>query len=60
MLTLGTVDEVRAYCRRLLTEIGPAGFIMGMGCAIPPDAKFENAKAMVDSVHHAPWREHRS
>jgi hypothetical protein len=50
LLTLGTVDEVRRYCDRLLTEVGPDGFIMAMGCAIPPDAKFENVKAMVDSV----------
>jgi len=50
LLTLGTVDEVRAYCDRLLTEVGPDGFIMAQGCAIPPDAKFENVKAMVESV----------
>ena len=50
MLSLGTVDEVKAYCRRLITEVGPDGFIMAMGCALPPDAKFENVKAMVDSV----------
>jgi hypothetical protein len=51
LLTLGSVDEVRAYCDRLLDEVGPDGFIMAMGCALPPDAKFENVKAMVDSVH---------
>ena len=50
LLTLGTADEVRAYCRRLLTEVGPDGYILALGCAIPPDAKFENVKAMVDSV----------
>lgn len=50
LLTLGTVDEVRAYCDRLLTEVGPDGFIMAQGCAIPPDAKLENVQAMVDSV----------
>jgi len=50
MLSLGTVDDVKAYCKRLLTEVGPDGFIMAMGCALPPDAKFENVKAMVDSV----------
>lgn len=50
LLTLGTVDEVKAYCHRLLSEVGPDGYIMAMGCAIPPDAKFENVKAMVDSV----------
>jgi uroporphyrinogen-III decarboxylase len=50
LLTLGTVDEVRAYCHRLLTEVGPDGFILAMGCAVPPDAKFENVKALVDSA----------
>ena len=50
LLTLGSVKDVQAYCERLLTEVGPDGFIMAMGCAIPPDAKFENVKAMVDSV----------
>jgi len=50
MLTLGTTDDVKAYCDRLLTEVGPDGFIMAMGCALPPNAKFENVKAMVDSV----------
>jgi hypothetical protein len=50
LLTLGTVDQVRAYCRRLLSEVGPSGYIMAQGCAVPPDAKFENVKALVDSV----------
>jgi uroporphyrinogen-III decarboxylase len=50
MCILGTVKEVEAYCARLLDEVGPHGYIMAMGCAIPPDAKFENVKAMVDSV----------
>ena len=50
MLTLGTVKQVQAYCDRLLTEVGPDGFIMAMGCALPPDAKFDNVKALVDSV----------
>ena len=50
LLTLGTTDEVKAYCHRLLTEVGPDGFILAMGCAVPPDAKFANVKALVDSV----------
>ena len=39
-----------ATALRYRDEVGPDGFIMAMGCAIPPDAKFENVKAMVDSV----------
>ena len=50
LLTLGTVDQVKAYCGRLLSEVGPRGYIMAQGCAVPPDAKFENVKALVDSV----------
>ena len=50
LLTLGTVDEVKAYCHRLSDEVGPDGFILAMGCAVPPDAKFDNVKALVDSA----------
>jgi uroporphyrinogen-III decarboxylase len=50
LLALGTVDEVQAYCARLLAEVGPDGYIMAMGCAVPMNAKYENVKAMVDSV----------
>jgi uroporphyrinogen-III decarboxylase len=49
-LSLGTPDEVHDYCRRLINEIGPAGFILSSGCDIPPNAKPENVKAMIDSV----------
>ncbi len=50
MLTLGTPAEVTEYCRRLVGEIGPSGFILSSGCDVPIDAKHENVKAMVDSV----------
>jgi hypothetical protein len=50
LLTLGTVQAVNDYCWRLLDKVGPDGFIMAQGCAIPPSAKFENVQAMVDSV----------
>lgn len=50
MLSLGTPDEVHEYCQRLIKNIGPAGFIMDQGCDIPPNAKPENVKAMIDSV----------
>ena len=53
LLTLGSVADVETYCKRLLTEVGPSGYIMAMGCAVPPDAKFENVKALVDSVRNS-------
>ena len=50
LLSVGTPDEVATYCRRLIGEIGPAGFILSSGCDVPVDAKYENVKAMVEAV----------
>jgi hypothetical protein len=52
LLTLGEPDEVDAYCERLIREIGSdGGFILSTGCDTPVDAKPENVKAMLRSVH---------
>jgi len=52
MLTLGSPDEVDAYCERLIREIGAdGGFILSSGCDTPVNAKPENVKAMLRSVH---------
>jgi len=50
LLALGSPEEVTAYCTRLISEIGPAGFILSSGCDVPIDAKYENVKAMVEAV----------
>lgn len=50
MLTLGTADEVYAYCRKLINEIGPAGFILAAGCMVPSNAKIANVKAMLSAI----------
>ncbi|MCR4435769.1 MAG: uroporphyrinogen decarboxylase family protein [Eubacteriales bacterium] len=50
MIALGTPDDIHKYVRRLCEEIGPAGFIMAQGCSIPPNAKPENIKAIVDAT----------
>ena len=51
MLAFGTVTEVDEYCHKLIEEIGAGGgYIMGAGCEVPPNAKPENVKAMIDSV----------
>ncbi len=47
MLFTGTPDEVHAYCTKLISELGPEGFILQSGCDIPANAKLENVKAMV-------------
>jgi len=50
MLSLGTPQEVTDYCKRLVREIGPSGFILSSGCDIPVDAPLENVRAMVGSL----------
>lgn len=51
ILSLGTPDDVIAYCTKLIDIVGKdGGFILSSGCEVPPDAKFENVKAAVDTV----------
>ena len=52
LLKLGEPEEVDEYCRRLIMELGAdGGFILSSGCTIPVDAKPENVKVMLASVH---------
>lgn len=51
LLTLGTPDDVRAYCQRLIDEVGRGGgFFLTTGCECPIDATFENVKTMIDTA----------
>jgi hypothetical protein len=52
MLALATPEKVTEYCKRLISEIGPTGFILAQGCDIPPNAKPENVRALIASVHN--------
>lgn len=47
LLAFGTPEEVFDYCRKLIRELGPDGFILQSGCDIPSNAKLENVQAMV-------------
>jgi len=49
MLVLGTPDEVYAYCKKLQKLFGD-GLMLGGGCCMPPNAKPENIKAIVDAA----------
>ena len=50
MLTVGSPDDVEAYCRRLLETVGQdGGFILSSGGAMD-DARPENIRAMIESV----------
>ncbi len=49
LLSLGTTEQVRDYCQRLIDEVGRGGgFFLTTGCECPIDAKFENVKMMID------------
>jgi len=50
LLAFGTKDEVGTYCRKLINQIGPEGFILHSGCDIPANAKLENVQTMVEIV----------
>lgn len=48
LLTIGTPHEVEAYCKRLIDIVGHGGGYILSTTIIPPDAKFENVKIMLD------------
>lgn len=51
LLVLGKPQEVEDYCKKLIDVVGEGGgFILGVGCSVPVDAKFENLKTMVDTA----------
>ena len=50
LLAIGKPEEVEAYCRRLIDEVGRGGgFILGTGCCVPPDCKPENFRTMIET-----------
>jgi hypothetical protein len=49
MLTLQQPEEVEAYVKRLIDEVGAnGGFILGVGCEIPATCKPENLRALLE------------
>jgi len=51
MLYMAEPDEIDAYCKRLIEEVGADGaFTLGAGCEVPYNAKVENVRAMIESV----------
>ncbi len=53
MLSIGEPEEVEAYARRLITEVGgDGGFILSSGCELPADVKLENLQAMISTTRN--------
>ena len=51
MLTIGTPEEVRDYCQKLIDTVGyNGGFVLKNACVLPPDCKPENFQAMIDTA----------
>jgi uroporphyrinogen-III decarboxylase len=57
LLSIGTPDDVEDYCKRLISEVGAdGGFILGSGCSVPPTARPDNFRAMIETgKRHRPW-----
>ena len=50
MQAIGVPQEVEAYCKRLIDEVGyDGGLILGTGCEVAPDCKPENFRALIET-----------
>jgi hypothetical protein len=50
LMSVGTAEEVAAYCRRLIDEVGgDGGHILSTGCGLPAAARRENFIAMLET-----------
>jgi len=50
LLSIGSPEDVAAYCKRLIDEVGgDGGFVLGSGCSVPPDVKPENFRSMIQT-----------
>ncbi len=50
MLSVGKPEDVEAYCKKLIDEVGgDGGFILGSGCSVPPNVKPENFRTMIET-----------
>lgn len=50
LLSLGKPEEVEAYCKKLIDEVGDdGGLILGSGCSVPSAVKVDNFRAMIET-----------
>ncbi len=49
LLTIGSPDDVRAYCKKVIDDVaGDGGYIMDASAIVQNDAKVENVRAMTE------------
>jgi hypothetical protein len=51
MFSAGTPEQVRAYVRDLVCDVGPSGLILAPGCDAPIDTRPENMEAWIAACH---------
>lgn len=51
VMAQGTPAAVLEKCQEAITNLGPEGFILGPGCALPATTPDENMHAMVEAAH---------
>lgn len=51
LMATGTPQDVRAYVRDLIRDLGPAGLVMSNGCDMPFNTPKANAEAMLLATH---------
>ncbi len=51
VLAAGTPEDVYAYVRELIRDLGPIGLVVNSGCDIPYNAPKANVQAIVDATH---------
>jgi uroporphyrinogen decarboxylase len=50
-MATGTPQEVEGACREAIAILAPdSGFILGPGCALPPETPAENIHALVEAA----------
>ncbi|MEW6440541.1 MAG: uroporphyrinogen decarboxylase family protein [bacterium] len=56
LLSLGGPEEVEAYCKKLIDEVGRGGgLILNVGCSVPYRIKPENLRAFIETgKNHVP------
>ncbi|UCG83707.1 MAG: uroporphyrinogen-III decarboxylase, partial [Dehalococcoidia bacterium] len=51
LTSLGKPEDVEAYCKKLIDEVGgDGGFILGTGCEMPTAVKLDNWRAMCQTA----------